>query len=83
MFWGRIKAKKQKNWAGRMWFWFIPKTTSTASSLTGALVAAGSLQPCQSTQQLLIRKCCGCQESNIYCYFLHFGVVGLFVSKCV
>jgi len=28
-----------------MCFWFIPKTASTASSSTGALVAAGSLQP--------------------------------------
>jgi hypothetical protein len=29
-----------------MWFWFIPKTASRASSSIGALVAAGSLQPC-------------------------------------
>jgi hypothetical protein len=26
MFWGRVEAGKKKNiWAGRMWFWFIPK----------------------------------------------------------
>jgi len=30
---------------GRMCFWFIPKMASTTSSSTGALVAAGSLQP--------------------------------------
>jgi hypothetical protein len=28
-----------------MCFWFIPKAASTASSSTGALVAAGSFQP--------------------------------------
>jgi hypothetical protein len=28
-----------------MCFWFIPKTASMASSSTGELVAAGSLQP--------------------------------------
>jgi hypothetical protein len=45
MFWGRVEAGKNIYiWAGRMWFWFIPKTASTASSSTGALVAAGSLQ---------------------------------------
>jgi hypothetical protein len=33
---------------------------------------------CQSTEQLLIIKCGGCQESNVYCYVLHFGVVRLF-----
>jgi len=37
--------KKKKLWAGRMCFWFILKRASTASSSTGALVAAGSLQP--------------------------------------
>jgi hypothetical protein len=46
MFWGRIEAGKNIYiWEGRVWFWFIPKTASTASSSTGALVAAGSLQP--------------------------------------
>ncbi len=50
MFWGRIEAGKIIYiWARRMWFWFIPKTTSTASSSAGALVAAGSLQPTTST----------------------------------
>jgi len=46
MFWGRVEVGKKKNiWAGRMWFWFIPKMASTTSSSTGALVAPGSLQP--------------------------------------
>jgi hypothetical protein len=46
MFWGRVEARKNIYiWAGRMWFWFIPKIASTASSSTGALVPAGSLQP--------------------------------------
>jgi hypothetical protein len=34
--------------AGRMGFSFIRKTASTASSATGALVAANSLQPCET-----------------------------------
>jgi len=41
----RRGKQKQYLWAGRMCFWFIPKTASTASSAIGALVAAGSLQP--------------------------------------
>ncbi len=46
MFWGRVEMGNNIYiWAGRMWFWFIPKMVSTASSSTGALVAAGSLQP--------------------------------------
>ncbi len=28
-------------------------------------------------------KCCGCQEFNVYCYFLHFGVGCLVAGKCV
>ncbi len=37
--------KKKIMRAGRMEFSFIRKTASTGSSATGALVAAGSLQP--------------------------------------
>jgi len=45
-FGGNEEAEKTKNSGqGRMCFWFIPKMASTASSSTGALVAAGSLQP--------------------------------------
>jgi hypothetical protein len=33
-----------------MWFWFIPKMASTASSSTAALVAAGSLLAQPATQ---------------------------------
>jgi hypothetical protein len=41
--WGREEAEKINNFGqGKMCFWFIPKTTSTASSSTGALVAVGS-----------------------------------------
>jgi hypothetical protein len=44
--WGKEEAEKTKNFGqGRMCFWFIPETASTASSSTGALVAPGSLQP--------------------------------------
>jgi hypothetical protein len=50
MFWGRVETGKNIYiWAGSMWFWFIPKTASTASSSSGALVAAGSLQPKQAS----------------------------------
>jgi hypothetical protein len=43
--WGREEVEKTKKFEyGRM-FWFIPKTISTPSCSTGALVAAGSLQP--------------------------------------
>jgi hypothetical protein len=46
MFWGRVEAGKNIYiCARRMWFWFIPKTASTASSSTGALVPASSFQP--------------------------------------
>ncbi len=46
IFWGREEAKKINNFGqGRMCFWFIPKTTSMASSSIGALVFIGSLQP--------------------------------------
>ncbi len=38
---------------------------------------------CLSTKRLLIMKCFGCQESNVYCYILHFGVVCFFACKCV
>jgi len=45
MFWDKVEAGKNIYiWAGRMWFWFNPKTASMASSSTSALVAAGSLQ---------------------------------------
>jgi hypothetical protein len=43
-FWDIKEAEKANNFGqGRMCFWFIPKTASTASSSTGALVAVGSL----------------------------------------
>ncbi len=38
---------------GRMGFLFIRKTASTGSSATGALVAAGSLQPLRRATSLL------------------------------
>jgi hypothetical protein len=44
-FWGREGGWKIPGQRKRMCFWFIPKTVWTASSWTGALVAAGSLQP--------------------------------------
>jgi len=44
-FWGREEVEKKNMRAGRMGFLFIRKTASTGSSSTGALVAAGSLQP--------------------------------------
>jgi hypothetical protein len=43
------RLKKSITLGGGMCFWFIPKTASMASSSTGALVAAGSLQPQQRT----------------------------------
>jgi hypothetical protein len=43
--WGREEVEKTKKFGyGRM-FWFIPKTASTVSCSTGALVVACSLQP--------------------------------------
>jgi hypothetical protein len=42
---GVEKRWEKKMRAGRMGFSFIQKTASTGSSATGALVAAGSLQP--------------------------------------
>jgi len=43
---GAMKRWQKKNMrARRMGFLFIHKTASTGSSSTGALVAAGSLQP--------------------------------------
>jgi hypothetical protein len=44
-FWGREEGWKILGQGKRMCFWFIPKTAWTTSSWTGALVAAGSLQP--------------------------------------
>ncbi len=44
-FWGREGGWKIPGQGKRMCFWFIPKTAWTASSWTGALVAAGSVQP--------------------------------------
>jgi len=42
-FWGREKVEKTNNFGqGKMCFWFIPKTASTASSSTGALVVHSS-----------------------------------------
>jgi hypothetical protein len=44
-FWGREGGSKIPGQGKRMCFWFIHKTAWRASSWTGALVAAGSLQP--------------------------------------
>jgi hypothetical protein len=44
-FWGWKGGWKIPGQGKRMCFWFIPKTAWTASSWTGALLAAGSLQP--------------------------------------
>ncbi len=59
-FWGREGGWKIPVPGKRMGFWFIPKTAWTASSSTGALLAAGSLQPKNLTlnRQLLPSKQC-------------------------
>jgi hypothetical protein len=44
-FWGRREAEKTNNSGQGDVFLLHPKIASTASSSTGALVAAGSLQP--------------------------------------
>jgi hypothetical protein len=44
-FWGWKRGWKILGHGKRMCFWFIPKTTWTATSWTGALVVVGSLQP--------------------------------------
>jgi hypothetical protein len=44
-FWGREEVKEKKMRAGSMGFSFIQEMASTGSSITGALVAANSLQP--------------------------------------
>jgi hypothetical protein len=65
MFWGRVEAGKNIYiWAGRMWFWFIPKTASMASSSTGALVAAGSLQPGEDRVN---------SEISLLCFYLEYA----------
>ncbi len=46
--WGREEAEKTKMFGHGRMFWFIPKTASTASCSTGALVADGSPQPISS-----------------------------------
>jgi hypothetical protein len=52
-FWGRKEVEKTNNFGqGKMCFWFIPKTASTTSSSSGALVVAGSFQPYKCISQL-------------------------------
>jgi hypothetical protein len=66
--WGREEAEKTKKFGHGRMFWFIPKTASTASCSTGALVAAGSpSQFCHVFihQHLRNHECCSVLFFNL------------------
>jgi hypothetical protein len=62
--------------AGRMGFLFIRKTASMGSSTTGALVAAGSLQPSKMNILMEVRQCLTSETCSVevrktdYCNYL-------------